>query len=57
MKQPLGNWGKYYDFIYEQTFGSFYSKFTTETLNVINQILPKGTILTLERGQADFRFL
>lgn len=50
MKQPHDNWGTYYDFVYEQTFGSFYSNLTNETLNVINQILPKGTILDFGAG-------
>jgi len=58
MKQPHDNWGTYYDFVYEQTFGSFYDNLTTETLNVINQILPKGTglYLTLEQERADYHF-
>lgn len=50
MKQPHDNWGTYYDFVYERTFGSFYSKLTKETLNVIKQILPKGTILDFGAG-------
>lgn len=50
MKQPHDNWGTYYDFVYEQTFGSFYSNLTKETLNVIKQILPKGTILDFGAG-------
>ena len=50
MKQPHDNWGTYYDFVYEQSFGSFYNSLTIETLNVINQILPKGTILDFGAG-------
>ena len=50
MKQPHDNWGTYYDFVYEQTFGNFYSSFTKETLNVIKQILLKGTILDFGAG-------
>ncbi|MBV6477955.1 MAG: hypothetical protein HGGPFJEG_00700 [Ignavibacteria bacterium] len=50
MKQPHDNWATFYDFVYEQTFGSFYSNLTIETLNVINQILPKGTILDFGAG-------
>lgn len=50
VKQPHDNWGTYYDFVYEQTFGSFYSNLTTETLNVINQILLRGTILDFGAG-------
>ncbi len=50
MKQPHDNWGTYYDFVYEQTFGSFYSNLTNETLNVINEILPTGRILDFGAG-------
>lgn len=50
MKQPHDNWGTYYDFVYERTFGSFYSNLTNETLNGINQILPIGTILDFGAG-------
>lgn len=56
MKQPHDNWGTYYDFVYEQTFGSFYSNLTKETLNVINQILPKGTILDFGAGTGRLSF-
>jgi 16S rRNA A1518/A1519 N6-dimethyltransferase RsmA/KsgA/DIM1 with predicted DNA glycosylase/AP lyase activity len=40
----------YYDFVYEQTFGSLYHTLATYTLNVINQILPTGTILDFGAG-------
>jgi len=50
MKQPHDNWGTYYDFVYEQTFGSFYSNLTNETLNVINGILSTGRILDFGAG-------
>jgi 2-polyprenyl-3-methyl-5-hydroxy-6-metoxy-1,4-benzoquinol methylase len=56
MKQPHDNWGTYYDFVYEQTFGSFYSNLTIETLNVINQILPKGSILDFGAGTGRLSF-
>ena len=56
MKQPHDNWGTYYDFVYEQTFGSFYNNLTTETLNVINQIMPKGTILDFGAGTGRLSF-
>ncbi|UAM96836.1 class I SAM-dependent methyltransferase [Polaribacter litorisediminis] len=56
MKQPHDNWGTYYDFVYEQTFGSFYSSLTKETLNVIKQILPKGTILDFGAGTGRLSF-
>ncbi|GEM_PF-2759551 len=45
MKQPHDNWETYCVFVYEQTFGHFYSSLTIEALNLINQILPLGTIL------------
>lgn len=56
MRQPHDNWGTYYDFVYEQTFGSFYSNLTKETLKVINQILPKGTILDYGAGTGRLSF-
>lgn len=56
MTQPHDNWGTYYDFVYEQTFGSFYSNLTKETLNVINQILPKGSILDFGAGTGRLSF-
>ncbi|HRI45962.1 MAG TPA: methyltransferase domain-containing protein, partial [Ignavibacteriaceae bacterium] len=56
MKQPHDNWGTYYDFVYEQTFGSFYSNLTIETLNIINLILPKGTILDFGAGTGRLSF-
>ena len=56
MKQPHDNWGTYYDFVYEQTFGSFYCNLTIETLNVINQILPKGSILDFGAGTGRLSF-
>jgi 2-polyprenyl-3-methyl-5-hydroxy-6-metoxy-1,4-benzoquinol methylase len=56
MKQPHDSWGTYYDFVYEQTFGSFYNNLTTETLNVINQILLKGTILDFGAGTGRISF-
>ena len=56
MRQAHDNWGAYYDFVYEQTFGSLYNNLTTETLMVINQILPKGTILDFGAGTGRLSF-
>lgn len=56
MKQPHDTWGTYYDFVYEQTFGSSYKNLTTENLNVINQILPTGTILDFGAGTGRLSF-
>jgi SAM-dependent methyltransferase len=50
MNQPHDNWGAYYDFVYEQTFGRYYEALTAETLNVIKQILPDGTIIDFGAG-------
>jgi len=50
MKQPHDNWATYYDFVYEQTFGSFYNDLTAETIKAINDILPKGTIIDFGAG-------
>jgi SAM-dependent methyltransferase len=50
MNQPHDNWGEYYDFVYEQTFGGYYDALTAETLNVIKQILPDATIIDFGAG-------
>lgn len=50
MKQPHDSWGTYYDFVYEQTFGSFYTNLTIETVNVIKQIFPNGIIIDFGAG-------
>ena len=50
MNQPHDNWGEYYDYVYEQTFGGYYDALTTETLNVIKQILPDATIIDFGAG-------
>lgn len=56
MKQPHDNWGTFYDFVYEQTFGSFYNNLTTETLSEINQILPNGSIIDFGAGTGRLSF-
>ncbi|WP_337866716.1 class I SAM-dependent methyltransferase [Ignavibacterium sp.] len=50
MKQPHDSWGAYYDFVYKQIFGSFYTNPTIETVNVIKLILPYGTIIDFGAG-------
>jgi SAM-dependent methyltransferase len=50
MNQPHDNWGEYYDFVYEQTFGGYYDALTAETLNVIKQVLPDATIIDFGAG-------
>ncbi|HLS71748.1 MAG TPA: hypothetical protein VK027_08800 [Chitinophagaceae bacterium] len=50
MQEPHDNWETYFDFVCEQFFGSFYKNLIFETLKVINQILPKGTILDFGAG-------
>ena len=50
MKQPHDDWGSYYDFVYEQTFGDFYKNLTNETLKAIKQILNQGTIIDFGAG-------
>jgi SAM-dependent methyltransferase len=47
---PHDNWAKFYDFVYEQTFGDFYQRFTTMTLDAINQIIPHGIIFDFGAG-------
>ena len=56
MKQPHDNWGAYYDFVYEQTFGSFYNNLTIETVNTINDILPEGNIIDFGAGTGRLSF-
>lgn len=56
MKQPHDNWGTYYDFAYEQTFGNAYSILTNETLKAINQILSRGTIIDFGAGTGRLSF-
>jgi SAM-dependent methyltransferase len=50
MNQPHDNWGEYYDFVYEQTFGRYYDALTAETLNIIKQIFPDGSIIDFGAG-------
>jgi len=50
MKRPHDNWATFYDFVYERTFGNLYNNLTTETLNVINGIMPTGTIIDYGAG-------
>jgi SAM-dependent methyltransferase len=50
MKQPHDNWGEYYDYVYEQTFGGYYNALTADTLQVIKQILPDGSIIDFGAG-------
>lgn len=50
MKQPHDNWATFYDFVYDKTFGRFYHDLTTETLNVINDIIPNGSIIDFGAG-------
>ena len=50
MKQPHDNWGAYYDYVYEQSFGPYYNELTAETLKLINQILPHGSIIDFGAG-------
>ena len=45
MNHPHDNWAKYYDFVYNRTYGNVYHNFTTETLQLINRLLPSGTII------------
>ena len=50
MKQPHDNWSVYYDFVYERTFGSFYHKLTSDTLESIYHIIQKGNIADYGAG-------
>ena len=50
MNQPHDNWGEYYDFVYEKTFGVFYDSMTTETLSVIKNIFQEGSLIDFGAG-------
>lgn len=47
---PHDNWSKYYDFVYETTFGNFYRRLTDLTLDGISGMLPTGTVLDFGAG-------
>jgi len=49
-KHPHDNWGEYYDFVYERSFGSYYEGLTQATLQVISSIEPRGTIIDFGAG-------
>jgi SAM-dependent methyltransferase len=48
--QPHDNWARYYDFIYETTYGAIYNGLTNNTLNVIQSLLPPGRIIDFGAG-------
>jgi len=50
MTNAHDNWGSFYDYVYEQTYGGFYRDLTVETLYQINHILPSGTIIDYGAG-------
>ena len=50
MNKPHDSWAKYYDFVYEHTFGDFYNSLKNETLKVITEILSDGTIIDYGAG-------
>ena len=57
MTQPHDNWAEYYDFVYENSYGSLYNALTTQTIDAINEILPnKGTIIDFGAGTGRVSF-
>lgn len=56
MKQPHDNWARFYDFVYEQTFGSFYINLTPVTIKSIREIQPQGTIIDFGAGTGRLTF-
>jgi 2-polyprenyl-3-methyl-5-hydroxy-6-metoxy-1,4-benzoquinol methylase len=50
MKEAHDSWAKYYDFVYETTYGYVYNALTENTLNTIHSILSKGTIIDYGAG-------
>jgi len=53
---PHNTWAKYYDFVYEQTFGPAYQSFTNLTLSAIAGILYKGSIIDYGSGTGRLTF-
>lgn len=43
--QPHDHWAKYYDFVFEYTFGGYYRNLTEGTLQAIQQIVPASTTI------------
>lgn len=56
MKQAHDNWAHFYDFVYENTFGSFYHELTAETLIMIQNILPSASIIDFGAGTGRLSF-
>ncbi|NLA24674.1 MAG: class I SAM-dependent methyltransferase [Bacteroidales bacterium] len=50
MKLAHDHWGKYYDFVYEQSFGDYYQEFTKNTLNIIENTKEKTNIIDFGAG-------
>lgn len=56
MKEAHDNWAHFYDFVYEKTFGSFYQELTIETLFLIQDIMPNGSIIDFGAGTGRLSF-
>ena len=56
MKEAHDNWAHFYDFVYENTFGSFYHELTAETLIMIQNILPSASIIDFGAGTGRLSF-
>lgn len=44
------SWARYYDYVYEVSYGDFYKHFTDNTVRTIQSILPRGSITDLGAG-------
>jgi len=47
-------WARYYDYVYERTYGHFYERFTNMTLGVIQETIGAGTIIDFGAGTGRF---
>ncbi len=50
MKEPHDNWAKYYDFVYERTFGNLYCNLTQLTIEKISELFSEGIIIDYGAG-------
>lgn len=50
MNQPHDTWAAFYDFVYDRTYGHVYAGATEKTLQVINEIMPTGSIIDYGAG-------
>lgn len=53
---PHDNWARFYDFVYENTYGNFYNNFNNLTVKAIRNIRKDGIILDYGAGTGRLSF-